>query len=408
MDEITQDSVICVYPWDVLDDPGAAAEIANIGVPRVSLACAYHSTRALAPHNPKRVVISAPYSAAYFAVEPSRYRDLRLTPQLPDWVETDSFGKALDTLRKAGLKVGAWTVLLHNSRLGEANRDLVIQNAFGDLYTHALCPAQPEVREYAAVLVADICEHYPLDGLDLEACGYMGYGHLSHHEKSGTELDLLSEYLLSICFCNACRQAMADHGVEVDLVLQRIRMALTELLGGLRTGTSNPDEAYGRLVDLLGVEATASLIAARDHVNLEMLDLILSRIQSVRPAEIVVNAASSRYKNGAFLGVQPSDLAARVDALLLSLWHLDPEAACAELQTTVANVSGHARVLAGLRVFPPDFRNAEEIAGQCLALAKAGASGFSFYHYGLCPRPNLRWIRHAVSAVNKRPPTKAD
>jgi hypothetical protein len=402
MGEIVQGSVVCVYPWDVLDDPGAAAEISSIGVPRVSLACAYHSTRVFAPHNPKRSVISAPYSAAYFAVEPNRYRHLRLTPQLPDWIEGDSFGKALDALRQAGLKVGAWTVLLHNSGLGEANRDLVIQNAFGDRYTHALCPAQPEVREYAATLVADICEHYPLDGLDLEACGYMGYSHLSHHEKSGVEMDLLSEYLLSICFCDACRQTMANHGVEVDRVEQGIRMALTELFGGLRSGTNNPDEAHGRLIDLLGIEATASLIAARDRVNLEMLDSILSRIQSVRPAEILVNAASSRYKNGAFLGVEPSDLAARVDTLLLSLWHLDPGAACTELQATVANVSGNARVLAGLRVFPPDFRSAEEFAGQCLALAKVGASGFSFYHYGLCPRPNLDWIRHAIRAVKER------
>ncbi|MEU9387175.1 hypothetical protein AB0D38_42340, partial [Streptomyces sp. NPDC048279] len=36
-----------VYPWDVNGDPGAPERIAALGVRQVTLASAYHSTRAL-------------------------------------------------------------------------------------------------------------------------------------------------------------------------------------------------------------------------------------------------------------------------------------------------------------------------------------------------------------------------
>lgn len=41
-----------LYPWDVVGDPDAAARIAGLGVRQVTLASAYHSTRALTPATP--------------------------------------------------------------------------------------------------------------------------------------------------------------------------------------------------------------------------------------------------------------------------------------------------------------------------------------------------------------------
>ncbi|WP_103545008.1 hypothetical protein [Streptomyces sp. SM1] len=38
-----------VYPWDVNGDPEAPARIAALGTAQVTLASAYHSTRALTP-----------------------------------------------------------------------------------------------------------------------------------------------------------------------------------------------------------------------------------------------------------------------------------------------------------------------------------------------------------------------
>ena len=140
------DHTLWVYPWDVLDDPAAADEIAALGLGRVSLAASYHTTRTLLPHNPRRKVLVARHAAVYFEPDPAAYDGLRLRPSTPDWVAPDSFGTALASLRGRGQSVNAWIVVLHNTRLGEANPDLIIENAFGDR-TPTHC-AQPR-RRYA-------------------------------------------------------------------------------------------------------------------------------------------------------------------------------------------------------------------------------------------------------------------
>ena len=72
--EASVDHTLWAYPWDVVDDPGAADEIAALGLGRVSLAATYHATRTLLPHNPRRKVLSARHAAAYFEPDPSALR----------------------------------------------------------------------------------------------------------------------------------------------------------------------------------------------------------------------------------------------------------------------------------------------------------------------------------------------
>ena len=62
---------------------------------------------------------------------------------------------ATEGLRSAGLAVVGWIVGLHSTPLATAHPDLALRNVFGHVYRHALCPAQPAVRRYAAALVAE-------------------------------------------------------------------------------------------------------------------------------------------------------------------------------------------------------------------------------------------------------------
>ncbi|MGY5102608.1 hypothetical protein ACWC19_18785, partial [Streptomyces sp. 900105245] len=55
-----------VYPWDVNGDPGAAARVAGLGVEQVTLASAYHSTRALTPRHPRHRIVTAEYAAVLY------------------------------------------------------------------------------------------------------------------------------------------------------------------------------------------------------------------------------------------------------------------------------------------------------------------------------------------------------
>lgn len=196
-------NVAYLYPWDVVGDPSAPGRLADLGVQTVALAAMYHSTRAATPYHPAHRVLDVPHPAFYLPIRPSSWS--RLVPASPTWTPADAYLQARDALKAVGLQVHAWTVLTHNSHLGSANPDLVVRNAFGDPYPYALCPAHEDVIEYCERLVKEILEVGEPDGLILEACGPMGFGHQTVHEKtSGADWTPTDIDLLSLCFCTNC------------------------------------------------------------------------------------------------------------------------------------------------------------------------------------------------------------
>ena len=173
------------YPWDVIDDPDFPARVRKAGLDTVTLAATYHSTRAATPLHPNRRVVDARHAALYRPIRARAWAGQRLKPAGPDWMpEPDPFGQAAEVLRGNGLRVTAWIVLTHNSRLGTAHPDVTVVNCFGERYPYALCPASPQVRWHAATLAAEAVRDAAVDAVSLEACGQMGVDHLGHHEKT--------------------------------------------------------------------------------------------------------------------------------------------------------------------------------------------------------------------------------
>ena len=62
---------------------------------------------------------------------------------------------------------------------------------------------------YVVTLVQDLTHNYRPDMVQLESPGFMGYGHEYHHEKDGVGLTAEDDFLLSLCFCEACVQRAA-------------------------------------------------------------------------------------------------------------------------------------------------------------------------------------------------------
>ncbi|MGH8794707.1 MAG: hypothetical protein ACRDXX_18930, partial [Stackebrandtia sp.] len=212
------------YPWDVLGDPGFAVRVEDLGVESVTLAAAYHSTRAATPLHPKRQLVDAAHSALYRPTRTAAWSGSRLRPAAADWMrEDDPFAEAAQVLREAGLSVSAWVVLTHNSLLGWLFPDLAVRNCFDERYGYALCPAHAEVRAYAATLAAEAVRDVEVDAVSLEACGQLGVAHGGHHEKTDGAWTAEAARLLSICCCDACRDAWRARGLDGDEVLARLR-----------------------------------------------------------------------------------------------------------------------------------------------------------------------------------------
>lgn len=75
-----------LYPWDVVGDPDAPARVVDLGVRQVTLAAAYHSTRALTPRHPRHRVVTAEHAAVLYPADDDRWADAELRPYAAgDW-----------------------------------------------------------------------------------------------------------------------------------------------------------------------------------------------------------------------------------------------------------------------------------------------------------------------------------
>lgn len=74
-----------LYPWDVVGDPDAARRIAELGVQQVTLAAAYHSTRALTPRHPRHRVVTARHAAVLYPPDADRWAGRALRPYPQEW-----------------------------------------------------------------------------------------------------------------------------------------------------------------------------------------------------------------------------------------------------------------------------------------------------------------------------------
>jgi hypothetical protein len=304
-------SVGYAYPWDYIGDPAAASRAATLGLDAVAVAASYHATRAATPLHPGHRIFEAEHGACYAPVREQAWRGHRLIPDLPAWdPDGDSFGNACRQLTAEGLQVEAWIVLAHNSALGRAHPDLVVRNAFGDVYPYALCPAAQDVQEYCLTLVEEIVRSGPVHGVVLEACGPMGIEHAGKHDKTEfATWDEARRALLSLCFCQACERRYAAGGLDSDRLAELVRAGVDS-----RTGT---------IGDCLGGWA-AKVAAIRTGIAGQLRASLAASCRSVAPGvRITVHGSSDVWATGSFATVQPA-VGKDVDAVVASCW--DPEA----------------------------------------------------------------------------------
>jgi hypothetical protein len=411
-------NVAYVYPWDIVGDPSAPERLAALGVEAVALAASYHSTRAATPYHPDHRVLDVPYPAFYLPIRESAWA--RLVPAAPTWTAADAYLQARDALKAVGLQVHAWTVLTHNSHLGAANPDLVVRNAFGDPYPYALCPAHADVIEYCARLVQEILTVGEPDGLILEACGPMGFGHQSVHEKtSGADWSSTDADLLSLCFCTACADrypsgTRAHVRAAIDRTLppgtrntshtttthtETTRTTPTTSTNTTSTGTTTANAtAHSHIAAATIQEALGSLAdevrARRVELTTSLRQRLIAIARSTAPGvPITLHANPDPWATGAFAPLPSGEPGA--DVLVANCWG-DPSTDAARLARLSELAGPGQRVGAYVLALPPRPADAALLADQLRTYAKAGATEFHLYHAGLASPDRLAALSTAL------------
>jgi hypothetical protein len=381
-------NVAYVYPWDVVGDPSAPARLAELGVDTIALAASYHSTRAATPYHPAHRVLDIPHAAFYLPIRPKTWS--RLIPAAPTWTPPDAYLQAQRALKAEGLKVHAWTVLTHNSHLATKFPDLAVQNAFGDPYPYALCPAHQDVLEYCETLVREILTQAEPDGLILEACGPMGFGHQSVHEKTaGADWTPADIDLLSLCFCTICatRSPTATR-THVQAAIDRAQEPPPPPSSKAATPHPSPtDQILGPLADEIRTQRLELSTSLRQR-------LITTSRNTAPNTPITLHANPDPWATGAFAALPAGEPDANV--LVGACWG-DPSTDATRLTQLAELCTPGQRVGAYVLALPPRPADAATLADHLRTYAKAGASEFHLYHAGLASPQRLTTLKEALN-----------
>ncbi|MFJ8307485.1 MULTISPECIES: hypothetical protein [unclassified Streptomyces] len=370
-----------LYPWDVLGDPDAPARIADLGVRQVTLASAYHSTRALTPRHPRHRVVTAEYAAVLYPPDELfwRRRELRPFPAGP-WAPGDAFGRAAEALAAAGLDVHSWVVLAHNSRLGAEHPATSVVNAYGDRYPWAPCIAQPRVRSFLVALAAEAAARPGASGTELESCGWYGLAHLHAHDKiAGVALDDIAQYLMSLCFCAACGEGYAEVGLEEGELREGVRGALDPVWRGGAVGAS-------------GAELLAATLEFRARTARTLQDSAVAAVRGRARAgfQVLLHADPAAHHCGPNAGVDPAHILGVADGVVVPCTGgaglLEPFAGCADQGAVLA---ANFTVVSGMGGRPGSLA---EDAGRAVSL---GATELRLYHAGLASEADLEAVRRS-------------
>jgi hypothetical protein len=394
-----------LYPWDVDGDSAAADRIAGLGLTGVTLAAAYHAVRAVTPFHPRHRIVTRD-AAVYYRTVPARWPATRLRPAAARPV--GSFERAAAALRSRGLQVTAWAVITHNDRLGAVVPSAAVRNAFGDGYPWALCLASPAVREYATTLAGEVAALPEADAVELEACGWYGVEHLSAHDKTaGVAATAAAQWLLSVCFCAACRGEYAAAGADPARLAACVRAAVDAPPGAGATGPApatagapapraSPPRASPSVGAALPEEAARVLLTVRAALTSRFQREVIAAARDAAPGKpVYLHAHPDPRATGANPGYVASALAGAT-GVVLSCW--DPHAAPALVSEAAATVPPGTVIAASLLAVAGLGGDPATLPAQAAAVRAAGATELRLYHAGLAAAPDLAAIGYLCSA----------
>ena len=386
-------SSVLAFATDLMDE-GADHFFGNLTerarVDGVTLASVYHQARDVFPHNPLRAVRYLEPGAAYFQPDPARWKGLRLRPAASGALgERDPFAEAAAESRRRGLALHAWTVFLHNDRLGFQHPDCAPANAFGDRYLTELCPANPDVRAYTTALVAEHAR-YGVDAIRAESLHFHGLRHGFHHERYFEQLGPVAEALLGLCFCEHCRAHATRLGVPADEVRRVVQ-----------------DEIRRRLADEAAAAEPAPLDAIADGALAAYVDASAATVTSLA-AEAAATAAEHGMRltfmdpdgpgQGWLSGIDLPALTKAVPQIETLGYAATPEAVREKVAAFALHGVRPDALAVILRPMSKDCDGPENLAAKIRVLSELGVPEIEFYNYGLMRLSSMDRIGTALSA----------
>lgn len=389
-------ATLWAYPWDLFD-LGAEQFLTDIteraGATGVSLAASYHAGRFLQARSPRRKVLFPADGTIYFRPSLESFHKGRIQPEVAALVEEqgDPMALLLAARERYGFQLSAWTVCLHNTRIGTAYPDVTVQNAFGDREYFSLCPSHPDARAYVRTLVGDMTRRYPVDAVELETPHFLGFAHRFHHEKEDVGLSEREQFLLSLCFCEHCQAGARRAGVDAEAARREVEAVVAEACN-----RPVPMPSPDFLAE--GPDGLADLPYVLEYVRwrTQPVTSLLAEVREAAAPGARVVCMTPVPERCWTVGLDFAAAARRLDGLLVITYGMDAEQVAEALAAAREEAGPHRSLSAGLKLSWPEVAGPEALAARVQAARQGGADGAHFYNHGLVPASRLDWVRAAL------------
>jgi hypothetical protein len=360
--------------------------VADLGLTHLHYAAAYHAGYFMAPHSPRRRVRLLEDGVTYFWPGPASFGRDSLCPRVASVCkEVDWLDRVCRGAERRGLKIVAWTVCLHNTRLGTQRPDCAVQNAYGDPYPHALSPAHPAARAYVRGLIDELSRNYPIETVLLEAPNYRGQRHAHHHERYGVHLRPLEQSLFDLSFGDHEMAGAKERGIDAERLRLAVRTHLDRYFA----------EAPATPHDLPAERAEFALLAP----DLEPYEGYLREVEHALLAEL---AAITRPRK---VRLDCAGRAPVLDGILEGAYGDTPEIVAQKTRAARAQIRPEQELTMAIRIgfngpgMGSPLLSAQTTGEVVVAVAEGGADGVAFYNYSESPRRSIDWLKPALAKL---------
>ena len=150
--------------------------------------------------------------------------------------------------------------------------------------------------EYAVGLAAVVAARTDVAGVEFEAAGWYGFDHLHEHDKvAGIPFSDDELYLMSLCFCEACRTEYQNSGIDAAGLRAAVRKRLDTRFAGA-------EPLVGGLAD---ADLARAVLGMRTRVGDRLREAMVREVRTQRAADfpVLFHANPRPHRSTAFTGV---------------------------------------------------------------------------------------------------------
>jgi len=379
-----------LHVWDLRDEgvDRVLGWTRDSGLTQMLIAGSYHSGWFVHPRKEHRRLYMTQGGVLYFPPDPKIFRTTPIKPEVADFVrQTNWLRLAGEKLDRYGLRMASWTIGVHSTRLGQRYPQYTQHTAYGDSLPHALSIGHDAVRSYLKALCRDLATNYPMDGVQLEAFGWMGVAHGHHHERDLTGLRPFEQALLSVCFNPETMKKARARGIDADKAREAVRLVMD---GTFREA---PDRPANHPASVAEVEDRSPELKAYNQFRRQLAnDLIVEIKQEALKGTACRLLLQSGYQ---------AEIAHVADGFACGAYGQTPDGVLDVVRRATAPLP------AGWKgEFPCFIRlgmgipaNPEQLRAIVTAVKQGGSTGPVFYNYSESPPKMLSWVKDALQGM---------